>query len=505
MSQFLQDAGDIIRCAKASLAGAGGRLTARIMLMLAAGHWYGVAALGVLGETAALVEITAAIGTMGLRRALLGIMAKARDAGKPVEQCIVDAIGLMLILGGCLWLILTAVWPIIYPAGGSAVRQVPVAIAIGVPCIMLTEVALAATRFQRVIRWNVLARSIVEPWSFLFLVVTGYLLEVSNGVLLWAYLGSIVLAMLTALIGLFKVFSLRRLLHCRPTISQAIQIARISFPTGILEVNSMLFRRIDILILGLVAGPAATGVYYMVQQISTVVHKIHDLFEPMVSPVVARQVTSAVSAISSDSNRSEQYRQTGLQLSRTCRWILTIQLGIAVPLAIFGSGVLESFGSGFAMGLLAMMILFLGEITDGSFALSELPLIFTRPKIPPLLTGIALLIEVIAVYWLGSLYGPAGAAAGFALAMLSLSAMRLIILHRSMGLQILDTAFLPALLVAGVVTLLLLLLQQVLIPAPGISLWLAIVSGLFVYWLLIRRFALSQADIELFQNLRHPA
>ncbi len=487
--QFLQDSKDILRGAKASLAGAGGRLTARILLMLAAGNWYGVTALGLLGETAALIEITAAIGALGLRRALLGILAKAEISKKPLQQCIIDAVLLVLVVGGSLCLLLVLIWPLIH-AGG---HQVPAAVAIAVPCIMLTEVALAATRFRRIIRWNVLSRSIVEPWSFLILVIVGHWLELGMSVLLWAYLLSLILAMGIALIGLIRVYTWRRLLSFTPKPVNAIQIAQISFPTGLLEISSMLFRRIDILILGLVAGPAATGVYYMAQQVATVVHKIHDLFEPMMSPVIAQ------------AEQRGDHQQIGTQLATTCRWILTIQLGIAAPLVIFGAGVLDSFGAGFATGMLAMTILFLGEIADGSFALSELPLVFARPKIPPLLAGCALLLEIAAVYLLGRLYGPVGAAMGFSVAMLVLCVLRLTLLHHTFRLQLLNLTFIPALIITALLAALLLILQQTLTPFTGISLWATILLTLISYLLLIRRFALSPADIELFQNLRKPA
>lgn len=490
---FVRDARDIIRGARASLAGAGGRLTARLLLMLAAGNWYGVTALGVLGETAALIEITAAIGAMGLRRALLGIMAGASDERQRLGY-VAGAGLLMLILGGLLCALLTWLWPLIQSAGNPA----PLAVVLAVPCIMLTEVALAATRFQRVIRWNVLARSIVEPWSFLLLTLIGYFLQPGIAALLWAYMLSLALTMLTALIGVLRVFPPGRWRGVRPDAGNAWRIARISFPTGILEISSMLYRRVDILILGLVTGPAATGVYYMAQQVSTLVHKIHDLFEPMVSPVIAQ-------AISRSPRLQQQQSGIGPSLAHTCRWILTIQIGIAVPLAVFGGGVLDSFGPGFAAGLLAMAILFIGEMADGSSALTELPLVYTRPRIPPSLAVIALLLEITGVYFLSTWLGPAGAAAGFALAMLILAALRLTALHRCFRLRVLQPDILPVLTVGAALGTVAFMLRQALPALEGIWLWSMVLSTLAGYWLLIRRFALSRADIELFAVLRRPA
>ena len=67
----LSDIRDIARGVLASLGGFGGRMLARLILMLIAGQLYGATALGLLGQVAALTEILAAIAVLGLKRSLL--------------------------------------------------------------------------------------------------------------------------------------------------------------------------------------------------------------------------------------------------------------------------------------------------------------------------------------------------------------------------------------------------------------------------------------------------
>lgn len=484
--QFLQDARDIIRGATAFFAGAMGRLSARILLMLLAGNFFGVAALGRLGETAALLEISAALGILGLKRALLGVMANNERDGIPVNQALTDAFALTLVSGGIICLLLTALWSVIY----GETTYLPRILALTVLGIIITEVALTATRHRRIVRWVVFSQSIVNPWSFLGLAILAYFLDSGPGGLIWAYAGSVALTTMVALMGFFRVFGWRGMFGQMPSFAGAWKLARISAPTGIAEIGAMMFRRIDILVLGIVAGPQLTGIYYMGQQISTVVHRIYDLFEPIVAPVIAQAW---------DRGGVKSVEQ---QLSRTCRWIFTLQLGLLVPLAVFGDRVLGLFGDGFAVGAAAMIVLFLGEIADGSFALVELPLVFRRPKVTPILILAALALEIAGVYLLGSLYGPIGAAAAFAGTMVALSLARLVVVRKLLNISVLNSRFLPALSIAAVGWLLINGLDRVIGLHSGGAFGAAILASILFHIFLVRRFALSRDDRDLFRSLR---
>ena len=484
--EFLQDARDIIRGACAFFAGAMGRLSARFLLMLLAGNFFGVAALGQLGETAALLEIAAALGILGLKRALLGVMANNERDGIPASRALSDAFTLTLVSGGIICLLLVALWPLIY--GESAV--IPSILALNVLGIMITEVALTATRHRRVVRWVVWSQSIAGPWSFLGLALLAHWLGSGPIGLIWAYTGSVALSAVVALFGFFTVFGWRAVFSQSPSLARAWNLARISFPTGIAEVGAMMFRRIDILVLGLVAGPELTGIYYMGQQISTIVHRIHDLFEPIVAPVIAQAW-----------NRGG-IKSVERQLSRTCRWIFTLQLGLLVPLAVFGDRVLGLFGDSFAIGAAAMIVLFLGEIADGSFALVELPLVFRRPRITPILILAALGLEIVGVSLLGALYGPIGAACAFAGTMAALSLVRLVVVRKLLGISVLNSRFLPVLPIAAFGWLLISGLDQAIGLQTGSAFGAAILASILFHILLVRLFALSRADRDLFRSLR---
>ena len=87
-------------------------------------------------------------------------------------------------------------------------------------------------------------------------------------------------------------------------------------------------RRIDIAVLGLFLSPAFVGVYYVAQQVASLPAKLKTSFEPVLGPVIARNL-----AINDLGAVAAQVRQVGF-------WILAAQAGIALALALPGHAVM---------------------------------------------------------------------------------------------------------------------------------------------------------------------
>src|SRR3546814_5655614 len=69
-------------------------------------------------------------------------------------------------------------------------------------------------------------------------------------------------------------------------------------------------RRLDIFILGFFAAPAAVGIYYVAQQVASLPQKLKTSFEPILGPVITRNLKDAnMAAIAS------QVRAVGFWLS----------------------------------------------------------------------------------------------------------------------------------------------------------------------------------------------
>jgi len=457
-------------------------MIARLMLMLVAGQLYGAAPLGLLGQVAAIVEILAAVAVLGLRRSLLDMLSAD---GVHVASTVKEALVSSLMMAAAMSLVLSLAWPYLF----SATAMPPILYG-AIPCIVFAEVAGTAIRFKRIIRWEVIARCVMEPWVFLAAALIYHFVLKDPAGLLSAYAFSAIAAAAGIAIGLSQSIGLSALLRAPFRWRALYLIPRKSLPVGITDIGVMMFRRLDVLLLSLVAGHQVTGIYYMAQQIVTVPHKIHQLFEPMMSPVVAKL------------HHAARRDLIGRKLEGICRWVFTLQLAVTTPLIMFAADILTLFGAQFAAGGLVLALLLAAELIDGSFALVETPLIFAKPSLPPKLVVLTLVLEMPAVLLLAYGGGAAGAAMGFLIAMAGLAAMRLIMLRRHLGIGVLGKGFLPPI-IFGAAVAGLLALYQIMVPASvAIHFGVAVMASIAFYLLLVRLMALTPDDRSILEQLR---
>ena len=123
-------------------------------------------------------------------------------------------------------------------------------------------------------------------------------------------------------------------------------------------------RRIDILILGFFAAPAAVGVYYVAQQVASLPQKLKTSFEPILGPVITRNLKEGNHAAI-----AKQVCQVGF-------WITAAQAGIALALGIPGEGVMGLIGPEFVFGTGALVFLLAAEVVAATAVVSEAALIY---------------------------------------------------------------------------------------------------------------------------------
>jgi O-antigen/teichoic acid export membrane protein len=127
-------------------------------------------------------------------------------------------------------------------------------------------------------------------------------------------------------------------------------------------------RRIDIFILGLFASPAAVAFYYMAQQIASVPQKLKTSFEPILGPVITRNLKDKnFEAI------AKQVRQVGF-------WIIAVQAGIALALSIPGEAIMGLIGPEYVAGTGALAILLAAEVAASMAVVSESALVYVARK-----------------------------------------------------------------------------------------------------------------------------
>ncbi len=442
---------DLRRGAWQILTGSGSRMLARVLLITFVARFYGIEDFGRLGEAVAMLELLAAFATFGLTKTLLGNLGAiglredlpAIDPGKHIF----DALALVCALSAALMAILWFAWPYILPASLSGSQF----LLLGIPLIALTEVATTATRHFRTVFWDTLVKAFVKPWSFLLLGIFAYYavrgftmpsghVITSEQALLIAYVGSLLLSAAIALLAMGKSFAAQtQRLATMPTLAGVIAMTRSSWPIAVNETGVFAFRRIDILLLAMVAGPKATGIYYLAQQIGTVAGKVRHLYEPMLAPIIAQ---------------SRSLETIGAHLTRLTLFIFTIQMFIISVFVIFGTTILELLGAGFTAGILVVIVILVGELMEGSFGLSELVMVYRDPALPPRQVLLTLALEVGLVWYLAGTYGAMGAAIGFAASMTALATMRIVMVRRLYGLKVISIKHLGVAAIAVTICLL---------------------------------------------------
>jgi hypothetical protein len=189
------------------------------------------------------------------------------------------------------------------------------------------------------------------------------------------------------------------------------------------------------------------------------------------------------------------------QIPVVCRWILTLQLALLPALAVFGAEILGSLGPGFEAGALVLVFLVIGELADGTSALYELPAIFYRPRVSPIIVGSTLLLEAGAVAILASQFGAPGAAAGFLLAMLGLGTGRAYFAKSAFGIALGAGGWRNPLLSALAIGIVLTAARVFVAPIPAVVLCMAL-GSVVAYFGILRGLGISEEDRGLLAGLR---
>ena len=123
-------------------------------------------------------------------------------------------------------------------------------------------------------------------------------------------------------------------------------------------------RRLDIFILGLFAAPTAVGVYYVAQQVASLPQKLKTSFEPILGPVITRNL------------KDRNYAAIARQICQVGFWITAAQAAIGLALGIPGEGVMGLVGPNFVGGTGALAFLLAAEVVAATAVVSEAALVY---------------------------------------------------------------------------------------------------------------------------------
>lgn len=403
------------------------RLLARLPFLFIAGRLYGADALGRFASALVVIELIALVCSMGEKRGLAQRLTEGGD--EHPANLVFDGLLLALVLSTAAAAIMWVFPAPMFPSGQFT--ELDKLLVITIPAYALTEILLAAQAYRYDVATTVRARAVIEPWTISIMAGVFFYTAWRDSGLALAYIASIFAGLLAAAWPFLRSYGLPR--DWRPGPLRLARISARAFPLAVADTVEWGTRRLDIFILGLFAAPAAVGIYYVAQQVASLPQKLKTSFEPILGPVITRNL------------KDRNYAAIAAQVRQVGFWIIAAQAGIALALAIPGEAVMGLVGPNFVGGTGALAFLLLAEVVAATAVVSEAALVYVARKrnlaislgtiaLQAALTVGAMLL--VARLGLGEPFKAAGAAMALMLALGCASLVKAWLLARILGFPV---------------------------------------------------------------------
>ena len=332
------------------------RLVGRLPFLYFASRWYGPEALGRFAYAILVVEFAAQLAALGLKRGLAEHLSRSDTCHR---TAVWDGMFVALIGSAAMAGILFLFPWIMFPSGtiSDADHFLPLVIF----AVSGTDVALAACAYRFNVGATVWARSLVEPWIISIAAIGFFYVTKSDGLIL-SYAVAMAAAYLTALVPTIRHYGWPR--EWRPHPTKLIKLMQHNAPLAAADAIEWGTRRLDLAILGLFTSPSVYGVYYAAQQVASLPQKLKTSFDPILGPVITRNLAKG------------SLHQIAAQVSQVGFWIIAVQIGIAIAIAIPGEAVMGLLGPEFVIGAFALGFLLFAEIAATTAVVCEATLVY---------------------------------------------------------------------------------------------------------------------------------
>ena len=464
----------VMRGALATGAGFALRLGARLGFLLLAGQLFGARVFGAYALGVAAVESGVGLAGLSLKKVLFQLLDEnAASSVRPNAHIVLDAC-LLVVLASAPVSALVMVGAVIaaggWPSGGPYSALFWLAPMIAGQC--LADVLLAASRWKHLIRYEVVGRSLVEPYTLVAVALAGWAAGWSTAALIVAYWAGNLTLILYALWGMRRGFGPFHLRDWRPHPARLWRVARGLLPNTASDFLGGVYSRLDLYLVGILMGPRAAGIYAMAGQLRTPIKQVRQSFDGLLVPLVAKTIAARGAAAA------------GASLASAARLLLAIQLPVLAVLIAFGEPLLDLFGPGFGQGATALALLAGAEALAASLGLADLLLVYLAPAAGLRMAALTFATGLAAVAVLTPIFGISGAAA----AMLLATALQALIRRWYLGARFASSApfaYAAAPVVAGATALGLMLLLRDGETAFSAQDAAAVLAGLAAYGALL--------------------
>lgn len=454
----------IVRGAQANAAGFLLRFAGRLIFLFVAARLYGPELYGSFVFAAASVELAVSIGSLATKKTLFPLLERAEAQGhRPSGHIVLDAT--LLVTAASLTLAFVMI-------GGAlllAPPQIADPLVLLAPMIAgqaLLDLFVAAARWRGMVRYEVVSRSLIEPW-FLALgaIAASWLGFQAQGLTIGYWCGTLA-ALAYALWGLVRHYPGLR--GYRPSGTVQREIARAAGANGANDFLNALYMRVDLYLVALMLGPGPTGIYGMARQVATPIRQVRQSFDGLLVPAVSRTLGRCGAS------------GTAEALASAARLILVIQLPLLIAMLAVGRPLLAWLGTGFEAAYWPLLILGAAEILQSALGVGDLIFVYLRPRIGLYLTLASVAAGIATALLLIPVFGIAGGAWSFFAAYALRALLRFALLHHRFGVPVPYAYLNGPIFAAGGAAALVLAVEH---PTLGLGAGLAAYAVLLALWL----------------------
>lgn len=467
----LDNQSDLLKGAAANLSGFIVRLGARLPFLFVVALLYGTEIFGQYLFAVTIVETCTTFILFGFNRSLFHFLHEdtTRDDMADIYNTTLTAlvicigIGMAILTPVYLWQdVLLQFFP--DQMAKAVITILPAAI-----LYALSEILLTATRAARKMRYEVTAKSIIEPY-ILVIFSTGFFFSgLVNSGLFIAYWIMNISILAYAIYAFSRVYEKKNRVWQGLSRGKMKSMIRFSAPTAAYDLINVLTQRTDIYILAAVVTPASLGIYGIILQIITIVKKIRQSFDPILQPVISQTL------------KQSHLQAASRELARVSYWILSVQALIFTLLIFYALPLLGLFNITDDSAAMTLLILIGAVIIQGSLGLSELVFLYKKPLINPVLSLFILPLHAGLCYFMIITFGITGAALSLLISYTITEIMRLSLIKYYFNIFPLGASLLKPLFSSLLLFWYLSLIISYIKLNSALGLVIGIIGGIFIY------------------------
>ncbi|HEC13634.1 MAG TPA: hypothetical protein ENI80_10395 [Acidiferrobacteraceae bacterium] len=416
-SEKQSDARDIAKGAMINFIGVIAR-SSNIILFIVLGRLYGVEITGMYILTRASMDVISKLGILGLDRGILTLASRYHAEGK--DEDVYRVIGQAFFIGGIASLIVLAAVQFFAEALTLGFFKNPNLllpfriVGFAIPVWMCSAIFLFSTRAMRIMHYEVITKSLVEPLFMLALATAFYFLDGGIVGLSIALLSSLSIGAIVSAKLFSRVFSLKRVGGYIFHKHQRGALFRFSAPIGVYDLLNLLLQRMDLFLVGRLMPTATAGVYGVAQEVASPLKSARQAFDPIFIPVV------------SASYQLRDKSKMLLQYQNVTRWILLINAALLGFMVLAAEPLLNIFGKSFGEGATVTYILATAIVINGVAGLAELFILIDKPLINLANTIGTIIINGLLSLILIPQYGIVGAAGAIVISFACMNTARVL-------------------------------------------------------------------------------